>query len=100
MALVVDDALPLTVLAGTPTTELVDAMSQGRLFTTSSWYYRLGRAAHDRSFIGALSAAIEALPAGRRAQVSTGLDTLSDEIGCQTCERYRLVPPAATAPCG
>ena len=43
MALVIDDALLLAVLAGSPTVELVEAMHDGQLFTTSSWYYRLGR---------------------------------------------------------
>jgi len=90
VALVIDDALLLMVLAGSPTFELAEAMRAGELFTTSSWYYRLGRAAHDRSFLGALSRATEALPAERQAGVATALDALPDEIGLP--DMRELVP--------
>lgn len=62
MVLVIDDALLLTVLAGSAASELGDATRRGELFTTGSWYYRLARAAHDRGFTGALSSALNVLP--------------------------------------
>ncbi|HEV3225818.1 MAG TPA: hypothetical protein VGZ52_03260 [Acidimicrobiales bacterium] len=41
MALVVDVLLLLTALAGRASEELMAAMREAELFTTSSWYYRL-----------------------------------------------------------
>ncbi len=90
MVLVVDDALLLTVLAGNATSELRNAMRQGELFTTGSWYYRLARAAHDRTFIGALSSAISALPPDRQEGVQTALEALPPEVGLLGMRR--LVP--------
>lgn len=60
------------------------------LFTTSSWYYRLARAAHDGGFVGALSRRIEALGDGARGNVLDMLDALPDEIG--------LLPPRSLVP--
>lgn len=90
MVLVVDDALLLTVLAGSGAPELGEAMGRGELFTTGAWYYRLARAAHDRTFSGALSSAIEALPPDRRRRAFASLDALPDEIGLLSMRR--LVP--------
>jgi hypothetical protein len=73
VVLVIDDALLLTVLAGTASAELRNAMKRSELFTTGSWYYRLARAAHDRALSGALSSAIGALPPGLQARVQTGV---------------------------
>ena len=42
--LIVDDALLLAVLAGVADAELNAEVDQGELFTTGSWYWRLGRA--------------------------------------------------------
>lgn len=90
MVLVIDDALLLTVLAGTASPELRNAMKRSELFTTGSWYYRLGRAGHDRTLTGALSSAIGALPPDRRARVQTGLEALPQEVGLLGMRR--LVP--------
>ena len=58
-------------------------MSQGpeQLFTTSTWYYRLARAAHDPTFAGALSRRLEGLTDAPRAEVLDMLDALPDQIG-------------------
>ena len=90
MVLIVDDALLLTVLAGSPPSEVRDAMMRSELFTTGSWYYRLARAAHDRTFSGALSSAVSALPRGRQAHVEAGLEALPPEVGLLGMRR--LVP--------
>ncbi len=90
MVLVIDDALLVTVLAGTASSELRNAMQRSELFTTGSWYYRLARAAHDRTLSGALSSAIGALPPDRRARVQAGLEALPMEVGLLGMRR--LVP--------
>ena len=65
-----------------PTSEL--------LATTSSWYYRLARAAHDAGFVGPLSRGIEGLPDTPRHDVLDMLDDLPVEIG--------LLPPRTLVP--
>lgn len=90
MLLVVDDVLLLSVLGGGATGEVGDGGRRGDLFTTGSWYYRLARAAHDWTFGGALSSAIDALPADRRERVAVALDALPQEIGL--LDMRRLVP--------
>jgi hypothetical protein len=81
VTIVVDDALLLAALANVAPTEIDQANERSELFTTGSWYYRLGRAAYDRSFNGALSSTIDALPLAQRVQVVTALDALPQEIG-------------------
>lgn len=71
MILVVDDALLLSVLAGGATGEIGDALERGDLFTTGSWYYRLARAAHDWTFAGALSSAVDLLSPEQQARGAT-----------------------------
>jgi hypothetical protein len=88
--LVVDDALLLSVLGGTSSGEVADAARRGEVFTTGSWYYRLARAAHDWTFGGALSSALEGLPADRRTRVTAALDDLPRQIGL--LDMRRLVP--------
>ncbi len=90
MVLVVDDALLLTVLAGAAPPELRDAMRRAELFTTGSWYYRLARAASDRSFSGALASAVDALAPAQRARVLASLERLPEEVGLLGMRR--LVP--------
>ena len=90
MVLVIDDALLLTVLAGSAASELGDATRRGELFTTGSWYYRLARAAHDRGFTGALSSALNALPPNRQERALASLDALPPEVGLLGMRR--LVP--------
>jgi hypothetical protein len=88
--LVVDDALLLTVLGGGATGEIREALDRGDLFTTGSWYYRLARAAHDWTFAGALSSAIDDLSAERQESVTDALDALPQQIGL--LDMRRLVP--------
>lgn len=90
MALVVDDALLLSVLGGGAGGEIQDALGRGELFTTGSWYYRLARAAHDWTFTGALSSAIDVLSAEQQTRVADALDALPQQIGL--LDMRRLVP--------
>jgi hypothetical protein len=79
--LVVDDALLLAVLGGVAPPELDEAVRQAEVYTTGSWYYRLGRAVADRRLTGALSSALAALPPARQTLVLAGLDELPPQIG-------------------
>lgn len=88
--LLIDDALLLSVLGGGAVDEVAEAARRGRLFTTGSWYYRLARAAHDWTFAGALSSALDTLPAERRERAALALDALPGEIGL--LDMRRLVP--------
>lgn len=90
MILVVDDALLLSVLAGGATGEIGEAFERGDLFTTGSWYYRLARAAHDWTFAGALSSAVDLLSPEQQARVADALDALPPQIGL--LDMRRLVP--------
>jgi hypothetical protein len=96
--LVVDDALLLSVLGGGAAGEVGDAARQGNLFTTGSWYYRLARAAHDWTFGGALSSALDALSTERQERVVAALDALPHEIGL--LDMRRLVPIMRRLPVG
>jgi hypothetical protein len=51
------------------------------LFTTSTWYYRLARAAHDPGFVGSLTRRIGSLDDEPRGEVLDMLDQLPDAIG-------------------
>jgi hypothetical protein len=93
VALVVDDLLLLTSLAGGASDELNTAMRDAELFTTSSWYCRLARATRDEGFSGALSSAVEALPSDERGLVHANLDRLPRSIGL--VDTRRLVPVMA-----
>lgn len=90
---VVDDRLLLAVLAGVAPREIALAAQTGDVFTTGSWYYRLGRAANDPSMQGVLSKAVFALPAARQARVLGAIDKLPGEIGLLSLRR--LVPVIA-----
>ncbi len=81
MIAVIDDALLLATMAGTIPTELLAVHQAGDLFTSVSWYYRLSRAIHDRSFAGALSSSLTGLAPSRRSLVLAGIEALPDEIG-------------------
>jgi hypothetical protein len=78
---VIDDALLLAAMAGVMPTELLSVQQAGDLFTTASWYYRLSRAVHDRSFTGALSSSLASLMPSRRSVAIAGVEALPDEIG-------------------
>jgi hypothetical protein len=88
--LVVDDALLLSVLAGGATGDIGEALDRGDLFTTGSWYYRLARAAHDWTFAGALSSAVDLLSPEQQARVADALDALPQQIGL--LDMRRIVP--------
>ncbi|HEX9970359.1 MAG TPA: hypothetical protein VGB03_09480 [Acidimicrobiales bacterium] len=90
-ALVVDDALLLSVLADGPPAEIRAALRRGALFTTISWYYRLARATQDPAFNGKLSAALGALPTRRQALVDAALDNLPSQIGLLDIRRVMPV---------
>lgn len=77
--IVVDDHHLFAALARRATGEAAEDPEQ--LLTTSSWYYRLARAAHDSGFVGALSRRIEALGEAPRVEVLNLLDALPYEIG-------------------
>lgn len=81
MIAVIDDALLLAAMAGAMPTELLAVHQGGDLFTTASWYYRLSRAVHDRSFAGVLSSSLARLGASRRSLALAGVDALPEEIG-------------------
>lgn len=89
-ALVVDDALLLSVLADGPPAEIRVALRQGVLFTTISWYYRLARATRDPAFNGKLSTAVASLPTRRQTLVDVALDDLPPHIGL--LEIRRVMP--------
>jgi hypothetical protein len=88
--LVVDDALLLSVLGGGATGEIGEALERGDVFTTGSWYYRLARAVHDWTFVGALSSAVDLLSAEQQARVADALDVLPQQVGL--LDMRRLVP--------
>jgi len=81
MAVVVDDRLLLDVLAGQPQASVSAELTTGGLFTTSAWYYRLGRAAFSGSGSGSLSGRLTAFDLAVRERVRSVLQDLPDEIG-------------------
>jgi hypothetical protein len=81
MAVVVDDHLLLDLLADAATPALAAAVLGEDVFTTGSWYYRLGRAITAGSGEGTLSGRVAVLPADERATVVDSLLSLPGEIG-------------------
>lgn len=79
--IVVDDHHLFALLARQAGADLEAEIEASRVFTTSSWYYRLARAAHDGSFVGALSRRIEALDIEARETVLSQIDELPPAIG-------------------
>ena len=53
--IVIDDQLLLAVLSDTAPDDITAAVARGEVFTTGSWYYRLGRAVSTGTGAGALS---------------------------------------------
>jgi hypothetical protein len=51
------------------------------VFTTSSWYYRLGRAAYAGSGVGVLSGPLASLDADIRRRVPEALQDLPEHVG-------------------
>ncbi len=91
---VVDDQLLLDVLSGQATPGILASVANGEVFTTASWYYRLGRAVAAGSGSGSLSGRFEALDESTRDLVRTGLDVLPEEVGLVN---LRIVVPVMRA---
>lgn len=79
--IVVDDHHLFALLADQADPGLQADLSSSGVFTTSAWYYRLARAAHDIRFLGALSRQIEALDPDGRQLVLELLDELPSTVG-------------------
>ena len=81
MAVVIDDRLLLDVLARKAPAPVSAEAAGGGVFTTSGWYYRLGRAAFAGSGSGALSGRLMAFNAEVRDRVMAALQELPDDVG-------------------
>ncbi|PWT95777.1 MAG: hypothetical protein C5B55_00815 [Blastocatellia bacterium] len=79
--LIVDDHLLALAIARVAPAPVDAAVSNGELFTTGSWYYRLGRAALNPNSQGTISRRLDALSPARRTAVFAAIDRLPDEIG-------------------
>ena len=77
--IVIDDQLLLAVLSDTSPGDIAAAVAAGEVFTTGSWYYRLGRAVTAGT--GSLSGRFQALDGSVREQVLASLEFLPDQIG-------------------
>jgi hypothetical protein len=80
MAVVIDDRLLLDVLAGQAPDEITVEMGSG-VFTTSAWYYRLGRAVFGGSGSGALSGRFASLDHDVAERVRAQMGDLPSNIG-------------------
>lgn len=89
MPVVIDDRLLLDVLAGDVRPEIGAEMRSGGVYTTSCWYYRLGRAVFS-SGEGALSRRLEALGGVPRRSITDAVTELPDVIG--------ILSPRVTVP--
>ncbi len=94
MAVVIDDRLLLDVLAGRAPAIVSTELRSGGVFTTSAWYYRLGRAAFSGSGEGALSGPLTSLGVDVRQRVLAALQELPDTVGLL---HARLVVPVMLA---
>lgn len=81
MAVVIDDRLLLDVLARRVAAPVASELASGGVFTTSSWYYRLGRAAFGGSGAGMLSSRLASFEAPVRDRVLAALQELPDDVG-------------------
>lgn len=90
MAVVVDDHVLLDVLAGNPPSKVAPDLVRGTLYTTGSWYYRLGRALHAGGVPGSLSTRLTALDPSIQQRVLDDLRELPDDVA--------LVSPRVTVP--
>ena len=92
--IVIDDQLLLAVLSNTGPADIVAAVAIGEVFTTGSWYYRLGRAVSAGTGTGALSGRLQALDESMRQRVLASLEDLPDQIGLLS---LRVVVPVMQA---
>lgn len=90
MPVVIDDRLLFDCLAEQPPPAIVGQLTESGVFTTSYWYYRLGRAVVGGSGAGALSGPMARLDAESRQRVRSRLDALPLDI--------QLLPPRLTVP--
>lgn len=90
MPVVIDDSLLFDCLAGQPPQAIASDLAEGNVFTTSHWYFRLGRAIVSGWGTGALSGRMAQLDPETREQVHSGLDALPPSIW--------LLHPRATVP--
>lgn len=79
--IVIDDRLLLAALSDTAPADVADAIACGEVFTTGSWYYRLGRAVTAGSGSGSLSGRFQSLEAATRQRVVGALEELPEQIG-------------------
>ena len=92
--IVIDDQLLLAVLSGSAPDDMTAAVANGEVFTTGSWYYRLGRAVTVGIGTGALSGRFQALDDSVRQRVLASLEDLPDQIGLLS---LRVVVPVMQA---
>lgn len=92
--IVIDDQLLLAALSNTTPADITVAVARGEVFTTGSWYDRLGRAIAAGSGAGALSSRFQALDEPVRRDVLASLEELPDEIGLLS---LRVVVPVMQA---
>lgn len=92
--IVIDDQLLLAVLSDTCSADITTAITNGEVFTTGSWYYRLGRAITAGTGTGSLSGRFQALEDSERQRVRASLEDLPDEIGLLS---LRVVVPVMQA---
>ena len=92
--IVIDDQLLLALLSDTAPDDMTAAVTNGEVFTTGSWYYRLGRAVTAGTGTGALSGRFQALDDSVRQQVLASLEDLPDQIGLLS---LRVVVPVMQA---
>jgi hypothetical protein len=81
VAVVVDDRLLLDCLAGRAPEPVGSELEMGGVFTTSAWYFRLGRAAFGSSGAGALSNRLQELEQVIQDRIRSGLQDLPLSIG-------------------
>jgi hypothetical protein len=81
MPVVIDDRLLLDVLAGCLPAAVADEFAGSGVFTTSFWYYRLGRAVFSGSGQGVLSGRLRSHDQTTIDRVRTGLVRLPPGVG-------------------
>lgn len=81
MTVVIDDRLLLDGLAGKAPRSIAEELTRGQAFTTSAWYYRLGRAVLAGTGTAALSGRLERLDPDVRDRVRTALHDLPEGVG-------------------
>jgi len=93
LAVVIDDHLLLSLLAGTAPPSVTDEARSGTVYTTACWYYRLARAVAS-SGAGSLSSRLTTLADAEQAKVRHQLDDLPAGIGILG---WRTVVPVMVA---